>query len=128
MTETERLRPHPQERFAPSSLQFNLREWAAKLRAEPHDAIDGHRQMAIYRHGPVTLLLFAFDRGGELREHQVDGVVTIHVLSGRLTVDAGEVHANLNAGELITLAPGLPHTAKATEGAEAIVTVHRLGI
>ncbi len=56
----------------------------SELGAEPHASVSGHRQIAVVRHGPVTIIQFVFEEGGLVREHRAEGVVTIHVLNGRL--------------------------------------------
>jgi hypothetical protein len=55
----------------------DLAATAAALRAEPHSPVSGHRQIAVYRNGPVTLVSFLFEPGGIMKEHRTDGVVTI---------------------------------------------------
>ena len=106
MTEGERLRTHPKERLAAPVQRIDLTEAAARLRAEPHRAVSGHRQIALARRGPVTLILFAFDKDGFLKEHQADGEVIIHCVRGQLSVVVGEESHTLVPGMLLTLAPG----------------------
>ena len=124
MPDSDRLRPHPQERFAPIAQTFDLTEAAARLRAEPHEPVNGHRQVALYRHGPVTVLLFLMESNATL-EYEAPGLVTIHALKGELNIDVqGENHA-LKAGQLLTLDPGAAHTVRASGSAEMLVTVHK---
>jgi quercetin dioxygenase-like cupin family protein len=104
----------------------SLAATAAQLRAEPHAPVAGHRQIAVFRHGPVTMLQFVFEAGGLLKEHQADGVVTIHALSGRLMVIADEQPHELGAGELVALAPAVMHSVRALEPSEMLLTVHRI--
>lgn len=126
MTSSDRLRPHPEDRLAPSVQVVKLAEAAAKLRAEPHGSVAGHRQIAVARHGPVTNILFVFERGGLLKEHRTDGVVTIHVLSGRLEVAFDDERHEMGAGELVHLAADVPHSVRAIEESEMLLTVHRV--
>lgn len=125
MEPSDRLRPHPRERL-PSAEVVDLASAVSGLRAEAHDAVAGHRQIALGRHGPVTLLLFAFDAGGYLQDHQAGGVVTIHVLRGRVQLSVGEDAHEMAAGQLVTLAPQVRHAVRASEPSELLVTVHKL--
>ena len=125
MTKTERLREHPKDRLADPVQRISLPDAAARLRAEPHEAVAGHRQVALVRHGPVSLILFVFDQDGLLKEHSTDGEVTIHVLSGRLAVTTPTGEERLGAGELLSLAPGQSHAVRAMEPSEMLLTVCR---
>ena len=111
MTIPERLRPHPQDRFRDPAQLFDLKEAAARLRAEPHAAVEGHRQIALFRHGQVTVVLYLFEPEGHIRQHQTEGVVTIHALVGRLLVTADGSTHQVSAGQMVVLAPGVPLTA-----------------
>jgi quercetin dioxygenase-like cupin family protein len=122
----ERLRQHPEDRLASPVQVVDLAAAAAGLKAEAHASVSGHRQIAVVRHGPVTIIQFVFDEGGLLKEHRAEGVVTIHVLSGRLQVVVDEESRAVGAGELMALAPGVPHSLLALAPSEMLLTVHRL--
>lgn len=123
MPTEDRLRPHPKDRLASPVQRISFVDAAATLRAEPHAAVSGHRQVALVRHGPVTVILFVFERDGALKEHQTEGEVTIQVLAGRLAVSVGEERLDLGPGELVSLAPGQRHAVRALEPSEMLLTV-----
>jgi quercetin dioxygenase-like cupin family protein len=121
---SDRLRPHPKERFAAPQHQFNLDETIATLRQELQSGQAGHRQQALYKHGPTSISLFLFGHFTRLPPHRVDGVVSIHVLKGHLRVMAqGESH-DLRSGHLLVLAPGIEHDVVAHEESEVLLTVN----
>lgn len=124
MPTSDRLRPHPEERLAAPVQLVDLTETAAALRNEAHDSVAGHRQIAVYRHGPVTLVSFVFEPEGILKEHSTDGVVTILALSGHIRVIAEEQAYDLTAGRLLALDPNVPHTVMAVKASEMLLTVH----
>ncbi len=125
MTGSDRLREHPEDRLAAPIQLIDLAAAAAALRAEPHAAVAGHRQKAIARHGPVTIILFAFETGGLLKEHSAEGEVVIHLLRGCLQVTADEAAHTMGPGSLLVLAPGMPHSVRALEAADMLLSVHR---
>jgi quercetin dioxygenase-like cupin family protein len=122
----ERLRPHPEDRLAAPVQVVDLASAAAELRAEKHAAVAGHRQIAVVRHGPVTIIQFVFDEGGLLKQHRADGVVTIHVLEGRLKVIVDEEAREIGRDELMALAPGVMHSVLALAPSDMLLTVHRM--
>ena len=122
----ERLRPHPEDRLAAPVQVVDLAAAAAELRAEPHAAVAGHRQIAVVRHGPVTIIQFVFDEGGLLKQHRADGVVMIHVLEGRLQVIVEDDAREIGRDELMALAPGVLHSVVALMPTDMLLTVHRV--
>ena len=119
-----RLRRAPVERFAGTEHVYNLAEIAGQLRAEPHPATDGHRQMTIAHHGPVALVLFDFEADGQLVDHVADGLVTIHALAGHVQVKTSEGELELDAGTLLVLSPGVAHDLHASVPSRVLLTVH----
>ncbi|MEO5824416.1 MAG: cupin domain-containing protein [Gemmatimonadales bacterium] len=127
MPESTRLRTHPQQRFDASAHLLDLGAIAESLRAEHHDAVSGHRQIAIYKHGQATIVLYAFEAGGEMAAHDTEGVVTIHVLNGELSVTVGTTTHDVGSGQVLALAPGVRHSVRASEPGEMLLTVHFAG-
>jgi quercetin dioxygenase-like cupin family protein len=125
MTADDRLRTHPKDRLAAPVQTLDLAGAAAQLRAEPHAAVAGHRQVALVRRGPLAVILFAFEPDGALKEHVTDGDVLIQVLRGRLAVDAAGETITLGAGGIVALAPGERHAVRALEASEMLLTIAR---
>jgi quercetin dioxygenase-like cupin family protein len=120
----DRLRQHPEQRFAAPQHEFHLDEVAEKLKKELKAGEAGHRQEVLYKRGPTSVSLFLFGHLTRLAAHRAKGVVTIHVLKGRLQVTA-EGHAHdLQAGSLLVLAPGVEHDVVAREESQMLLTVN----
>lgn len=123
MSTDDRLREPPKERLDPAVQRIALSEALAALRGEDHDAVGGHRQVALVKRGPLTVILYAFEEGGALKPHRAKGGVTIQVLSGRLELTAADETVTLGAGELLALAPSVAHSVKALDESEMLLTV-----
>ena len=121
---SERLREHPEQRFAASQHEFDLDAAVAALRQELHAGQAGHRQQSLYKHGPTSVSLFLFGRLTRLPMHAAQGVVSIHVLKGHLRVMAEGQSYDLRSGHLLVLAPGVEHDLVAHEESEVLLTVH----
>ena len=119
----ERLRQHPESRFAATLHRLNLDEVATKLRQELRAGESGHRQETLYKRGPLSVSLFLFGHLTRLAPHRAKGVVTIQVLKGHLQVTAEGQAQDLPAGHLLVLAPGVEHDVVAREESEMLLTV-----
>lgn len=120
----QRLRPHPEGRFAPAQIEIDLPAVIARLRAEPRAGEGGHRQQTLYHQGGSTIALFLFERFTHMAEHKANGVVSMHVLRGCLKITAADQVHELRGGQMLVLAPGVPHAIAAEEESEMLLNVH----
>jgi quercetin dioxygenase-like cupin family protein len=122
-TPEDRTRPHPEQRFAPPAQAFDLEATAQAISREPSNLPQKQRQKTIYRYGNSTLALFLFEAGARMEEHRAQGTVFIHVLAGRLTVQALDQRHDLPAGQVLVMAPDVPHDLYAEQDSRMLLTV-----
>ena len=119
-----RRRQHPSERFAGTEHTLDVREKLRALRAETGATANGHRQITLMHQGPVRLVLFAFSAGGRMPQHSAPGWVTIQVLRGTLRVRTPQAQHVLGEGQVLALAPDVPHDVDAGEEADMLLGVY----
>jgi quercetin dioxygenase-like cupin family protein len=119
----DRLRQHPESRFAATQHQFDLDAVASTLQQESKAGQAGHRQETLYKRGPTSVSLFVFGHLTRLAPHRANGLVTIHVLKGRLQVTAEGQSHDLHDGSLLVLAPEVQHDVVALEESRMLLTV-----
>jgi quercetin dioxygenase-like cupin family protein len=119
-----RRRPHPSDRFAGAEHVLDLPAALRALRAEPRVGTTRHQQIALLHHGPVRIVLYAFDAGSRLPEHRVPGWITIHVLRGALQVRTADGLHELRTGQVLALAPDVPHDVDALEDSDMVLGVY----
>lgn len=120
----ERRRQRPSDRFAGAEHALDVRATLRALRAEPSHRASGHRQITLLHEGPVRLVLFAFDAGGRMPEHSAPGWVTIQLVRGALRVQTPEKLHVLEEGQILALAPDVPHDVQATAEADMLLGVY----
>ncbi|MCC7351455.1 MAG: cupin domain-containing protein [Phycisphaerales bacterium] len=120
---TERLREHPDNRFAAGQHLIDIHQVAQRLSAEPLQGKRMHRQETIYKHSSATIALFIFEQGANLPEHVAEGVVSVQVLQGKLRMNVQGQSNELSAGQILVLAPGVKHDASALEPSQMLLTV-----
>lgn len=119
----DRLRSHPEERFSAGQRKIDLEQATAELQAEDRASGHGHRQKTLYKHGGATIALFSFEADSRLSEHRTRGTVTIHALEGRLRITAGGESYDLTPGQLVVLAPDVPHDVTAVVSSRMLLHV-----
>lgn len=124
INDSHRLRQRPDERFAGPQHRFDLDAVAAHLHQEAGAGAAGHRQESLYKQGPTSIALFLFKAGSRLAPHRTNGTVLIHVVKGRLVVNAeGQVN-DLGAGNILVLRANVQHEVQAPLESEMLLTVH----
>lgn len=71
---------------------------------------------------PLTQTLLAMVEGVTLNEHENPGAATLHVIEGRLRVDAGAEELELGAGDHAPI-PAARHSVTSLKDAVALLTV-----
>lgn len=125
MSETQRLRQHPHERFAAPVQHVDLPAAIEALRKEPHHPVAGHRQIALFKRGSATLLVFDFEANGFLKEHHADGTVIIQTIAGHLQITAGGKKHELPVGQILALEPNVKHSVAVATPSTMLLTVCR---
>ena len=122
-TGSEPQRTPPRERFEGSEHLFDLALESQRLRDEPGETRDGHRQITLFRGGGVSIVLFDFEAGGHLKDHAADGYVTVEVLSGQIRMTTAEEPYRMPSGSLLVLRPGILHDVEAETESRVLLTV-----
>ncbi len=106
---------------------IHLDDLAAQVAAEraQHDA--DHTAYTLRNAVALRQVLLSFRPGGRLLDHHADGGVAIHLLAGEVAVEVGGIEYVLGPGDLLDLAPGLPHNLQARRESTVLLTIAPIG-
>jgi quercetin dioxygenase-like cupin family protein len=79
--------------------------------------------MTLVRAEQVEVIRLVVPAGKEIPEHKSKGEVVVHCLEGRVAFTASGKTQALEAGHLLYLPTGEPHSVKGIENASLLVTV-----
>jgi quercetin dioxygenase-like cupin family protein len=86
-------------------------------------ALASSQTTTLVRAEQVEVIRLVVPAGKEIPEHKAKGEIVIQCLEGRVAFSAfGKTH-NLEAGKLLYLPTGQPHTVKGIENASLLVTI-----
>jgi quercetin dioxygenase-like cupin family protein len=102
--------------FDLAAEETTLRERAATTRA-------GRAARALAKEGRLRVTLIVMTKGTMLKAHQVEGVISLHVLRGRARVSAEGGSSDLAPGGLLVLQEEVSHTVEARTDCSLLVTV-----
>ena len=86
-------------------------------------ALASAQTQALVRTDQVEVIRLVVPAGKEIEEHKAKGEITVQCLEGRVAFTAfGKTH-NLEAGKLLYLPTGEPHSVKGIENASLLLTI-----
>ena len=86
-------------------------------------ALASEQTKTLVRAEQVKVIRLVVQAGKEIPEHKAKGEVIVHCLEGRVAFTASGKTQTLEAGHLLYLPNGEPHSVKGVENASLLVTV-----
>ena len=86
-------------------------------------ALASAQTQTLFRAEQVEVIRLVVPAGKEISEHKAKGEITVQCLEGRVTFTAFGKTQNLEAGKLLSLPTGEPHSVKGIENASLLLTI-----
>ncbi len=116
----------PSARFEGEAGLLDLEHEASDLLEQSVGSRHGHAQHTLYRYAGVTIAMFALQENAALPRHAADGVVSVHVLRGQITINAGATRFDLPAGRLVRMEPRVAHDVRASTPSVILLHIARV--
>jgi quercetin dioxygenase-like cupin family protein len=101
------------------AAEFNL------LKQEPEWISGTRNSVTVVKTANLSIVLTAIKKGAALCGHEVDGPITLQVLSGAVQFGVAGEPRTLVAGTMIALDKAIPHHIQALEDSELLLTIVR---
>ncbi len=96
----------------------------AETVAIPERGIVSH---TVHSDAHVKIVMFGFDAGQELSEHNASKPAIIHILKGDAQITLGSERVQAGAGTWVHMAAGLPHSIQAASPLLMLLTLVKGG-
>ena len=103
-------------------MEFDLEAEVHRLKAETTWST-GHNARTLAKYDDLRVVLMALQQGARVAEHQTEGRVSVHVISGHVHVRASGRTFNLRTGGLLALDPAIRHDVAAIEESAILLTI-----
>ena len=84
---------------------------------------EGTLSRVLYKDDHIRLVVFAFDTGQELTDHTAGVPITIHLVSGRMELTAGNDHSEIDNKAWVHIPAGMTHAVTALEPTIMVLTL-----
>jgi quercetin dioxygenase-like cupin family protein len=104
-------------------LTFDLRDDAADLIERARESKAGRVGRTLVKEGPLRIALVALAKGVSLKEHEVAGAVSVHVVRGRVRLEAADRQLRLRPGQLVALDAEVRHGVSGVSDCAILITM-----
>ena len=125
MNEVVRTAPRADRELAGPAVTFIIRDEMDMLTREPEWLSGDRNAVTVVKTPNLGVVLTAVKKGAKLCGHEVDGPITIQVLSGAVRFGLGVEAKTLRDGTVIVLDRAIPHVIEALENSALILTIVR---
>jgi quercetin dioxygenase-like cupin family protein len=114
-------RPHSPP-LAEAFMEFDLDSEIHRLKAETTWST-GHNARTLVKYPDLRVVLIALRPDARLPDHQTEGRISVHVISGHVQVRASGRTFNLRTGGLLALDPAIRHDVTAVDESAILLTI-----
>ena len=105
------------------AITFAIAEEINLLRQEPEWISGKRNSVTVVKTSNLSIVLTAIKKGATLCGHQVDGPITLQVVSGAIQFGVAGEPRRLATGTVIALDKAIPHDIEALEDSELLLTI-----
>ena len=123
MPEAIRTAPREDRVLSGPAITFAITEEINLLRQEPEWISGKRNSVTVVKTSNLSVVLTAIKKDATLCGHEVDGPITVQVVSGAIQFGVSGEPRRLAAGTVIALDKGIPHDIQALQDSELLLTI-----
>ena len=123
MADAIRTAPREDRVLCGPAITFAIAEEINLLKQEPEWISGKRNSVTVVKTSNLSVVLTAIKKDATLCGHEVDGPITVQVLSGPIQFGVAGEPRRLVAGTVIALDKGIPHDIQALQDSELLLTL-----
>lgn len=117
------LRPEGERILDAPLVQINLKEFTKQLMNEQAWEKSDRNAMTVYKTDGMRIVLVALHEDAVMTKHKAEGIVSVHVLEGKINFITEERSIELEEGMMVTIHKGMPHSLAAIKKSVFLLTI-----
>lgn len=123
MPDAVRTAPREDRILAGPTITFSIAEEVRRLKQEPEWISGARNSVTVVKTANLSIVLTAIKKDATLCGHEVEGPITLQVISGAVKFGVAGEPLTLKAGNVIALDKAIPHDLQAIEHSELLLTI-----
>jgi quercetin dioxygenase-like cupin family protein len=123
MPDAIRTAPRDGRTVSGPAITFSIAEEIGLLRGEPEWIAGTRNAVTVVKTDNLSIVLIALKKDANLCGHQVDGPITLQVISGVVRFGVAGEPQTLSAGTVLALDKSIAHDIQALEDSELLLTI-----
>ena len=112
------------DRFINAELiEMNLSAVLQQIKSESAWKNSDRNAITLFKNQSMRILMIGLHEGAEMKTHTAPGVISVQVLEGAIRFHTERVSSDINAGKMITLQAGVPHSVTARSASVFLLTI-----
>ncbi len=104
-------------------LSFTIDEQVKQLKQEKPWQSGDRNAVTLVKNQDVRVTLMALHKGASLREHHVEGPITVYIIEGSVNFIVGQDKCVLKRSGFLSLERTIPHDVEALEDSIMLLTI-----
>ncbi len=102
---------------------INIPEFIEIIKREPTWKDSDHNSVTVFKSERMRIVLMGLHKGGQLKPHKANGVISVQVLEGSIEFVTEEDKVTLRKGQMIALQENITHSVVALEESFFLLTL-----
>ena len=121
--EATQQRPEGDHTIDATLVSIDLPLFIKQIKQESTWKNTDRNAITVFKINGMRLVLIALHAGAEMKTHTADGIISVHVMDGRMKFNADNRSIELNTGQMLALHKGIPHSVLAIEETVFLLTL-----
>lgn len=117
------LRPEEDRVIDEAPVSIDLPLLIEQIREEASWKAGNRNAITVFKTDGLRIVLIALHKGSEMARHTADGVISVHVLEGRMRFITAQRPVELGKGQMLALYERIPHSVLAIEETIFLLTL-----
>lgn len=117
------LRPDGERILDAPLVHIDLKDFTKQLMDEEAWKKRDRNAMTVFKTEGMRIVLIAMHEDAVMAKHKAEGIISVHVLKGKINFISDERSVELEEGMIVTLHKGMPHSVAAIKESVFLLTI-----